>query len=360
MSGRLGLREITIPTSTPTLITDRLVGTLLGTALGDALGLACEGMSPRAIARRFGRVDRFHLLGKNGFVSDDTEQAALVAQSLARHPDDVGRCVRAFRRSLLGWSWRLPWGIGWATLRSCLRIALGISPGGVRSAGNGAAMRAAIVGAFFHDRPADRLAFGRALAEVTHRDERAVEGALYVAEVAGACVRGPQGASPATCQEVARRIVGHPELGAALDRARKLALRGAGTAEAARVCGASGYVVHTLAFATFCFLRYGSEPLPALAEAISAGGDTDTIGAILGGWLGAFHGEGALPGDLIRRLHDGPFGPTHLRALAACLAQVQEGGPARAPRYSPTAALVRNLALYPVILGHGFRRLVPF
>jgi ADP-ribosyl-[dinitrogen reductase] hydrolase len=30
------------------------------------------------------------------------------------------------------------------------------------------------------------------------------------------------------------------------------------------------------------------------------------------------------------------------------------------PRYSAPAAFARNLALYPVILGHGFRRLVPF
>jgi ADP-ribosylglycohydrolase len=57
---------------------DRITGTLLGTALGDALGLATEGMSARAISRRFGRVERFHLIGRTGFVSDDTEQAALV------------------------------------------------------------------------------------------------------------------------------------------------------------------------------------------------------------------------------------------------------------------------------------------
>src|SRR5215813_11728971 len=100
------------------VIEDRLAGTLLGTALGDALGLATEGMSARAIARRFGRVERFHLFGHTGFVSDDAEQAALVAQSLARYPDDVELCVRAFRRSLLGWFTRLPWGIGRATLRA--------------------------------------------------------------------------------------------------------------------------------------------------------------------------------------------------------------------------------------------------
>ena len=161
----------------PTGVTsDRLAGTLLGTALGDALGLPCEGMSARSIARRFGRVDRFRLLGKTGFVSDDTEQSALVAQSLARYPDDVDAFVRAFRRALFGWFCRLPWGIGLATLRSCVRMGLGVSPSGVVSAGNGAAMRAAIVGVFFHDLPEQRHEFGRALAQVTHRDERAIEG----------------------------------------------------------------------------------------------------------------------------------------------------------------------------------------
>src|SRR5688572_14571189 len=106
-------------------------------------------MSARAIARRFGRVERFRLLGPIGFVSDDTEQSALVAQSLARAPADPAACARAFRWSLLGWFARLPFGVGLATVRACVRIALGLRRTGVRSAGNGAAMRAAIVGAFF-------------------------------------------------------------------------------------------------------------------------------------------------------------------------------------------------------------------
>ena len=135
---------------------DRIAATLLGTALGDALGLPAEGMTALAIARRFGRVDRFRLLGRTGFVSDDTELSALVAQSLARHPDDLDGCVRAFRRSLLGWACRLPWGVGLATLRACGRIGLGLRPSGVMSAGNGAAMRAAVVGAFFRDPEGNR------------------------------------------------------------------------------------------------------------------------------------------------------------------------------------------------------------
>ena len=46
-------------------------------------------------------------------------------------------------------------------------------------------------------------------------------------------------------------------------------------------------------FATFVFLRYGDDPLFALTEAVGAGGDTDSIGAIVGGWLGASRGAQA-------------------------------------------------------------------
>src|SRR4051812_43329994 len=182
------------PDATEIDLEARLAGALLGTALGNALGLPAERLSAAAIRRRFGRIEDFRLLGRTGFVSDDTEQAALVAQSLARHPGDPDRCVREFRRSLLGWFCRLPWGVGKATIRACVRIGLGIRPSGVMSAGNGAAMRASVIGAFFVDRPADRESFGRALAEVTHRDPRAVEGALYVAELAAACASAPAGA----------------------------------------------------------------------------------------------------------------------------------------------------------------------
>jgi len=321
---------------------ERLTGVLLGTAVGDALGLVCEGMSAKRIARRFGRLDRYHLLGRTGYVSDDTEQSALIAQSLARHPADPDRCVRAFRRSLLGWFWRLPWGIGMATVRSSFKIMLGLRRSGVRSAGNGSAMRAAIVGAFFHDRPDKRIAFGSALASVTHTDPRAVEGALFVAELVA---RGP---------EEARRVVTDPTIGAALDQAAELAKRSASTSEAAAALRTSGYVVHTVPFALYCYLRYGETPLLALQECIGAGGDTDSIAAILGAWLGARHGELGLPAHLIAELHDGPFGPTHLRGLAGSLAA---GAPP--PRYSWLGALVRNLALYPIVIFHGFRRIFP-
>ena len=187
-----------------------------------------------------------------------------------------------------------------------------------------------MIGVFFYDRPTERVAFGRALAEVTHTDVRAVEGALFVAEVAAICVKETN--SPADCLVEARRVVNDKQLGSAIDHALKLAGDPkTETLGAARLLGNSGFVVHTLAFATFCFARHRQDPLATLAEAISAGGDTDTIAAILGGWLGAHAGESSLPNDLIDRIHDGPFGPTHLRALAGCLRESAATNPAEFP-----------------------------
>src|SRR6185436_9513095 len=120
---------------------------------------------------------------------------------------------------------------------------------------------------------------------------------------------------------------------------------GPSTSEAADTLKTTGYVVHTVPFALFCYLRYGETPLLALQECISAGGDTDSIAAILGAWLGARHGEPGLAAHLLAEIHDGPFGPGHLRALAAALAS---GAPP--PRYSWVGALLRNLALYPVVV----------
>ena len=96
---------------------DALSGATLGTAIGDALGLPAEGLSPPAIARRFGQLEHYALLGRTGFVSDDTEQSLLVLQSLLAGGDAYATAAR-FRRSLVGWFWRLPFGIGLATLRA--------------------------------------------------------------------------------------------------------------------------------------------------------------------------------------------------------------------------------------------------
>ncbi len=334
---------------------DRFEGVLLGCALGDALALPFEGLSSRRAGRWLGPGPlRFRLLGPWGFVSDDTEQSALVAQALVAHPGDDAAVVARFRRSLLGWFLRLPWGVGLATLRACARIAVGLRRTGVNSAGNGAAMRAALLGLVVED-AGRRRALGRALAEVTHLDARAVEGALFVAEVAH---HAAHGAAREAALRAALEVVAEPSLRRALEQA--LALPAVTPAEAATALGHTGFVVHTLGLAAWVYAQHGATLEGAVRACIEAGGDTDTIGAIVGAWVGAGVGAAGLPPAPLARLSPGPFGPAHLRALARAAHEVALGGTPKVPGYAWPLALARNLALFPVVLAHGFRRLAPW
>jgi ADP-ribosylglycohydrolase len=345
----------------PSIDDDRLRGVLLGCALGDALGLVMEGLSARVILRRFGDhpEDRFRLLGRTGFVSDDTEQSALVAQSILRAPGDAEACAGAFRRSLAGWILRLPWGLGLATLRAGGKALVGLRRTGVRSAGNGAAMRAGPIGVYFAHLPGARRRFGRAVAEVTHLDPRGVEAALFSAEVAAGCARAGPGADRRSILAAARVAVQSDQLLAGIDRGLALAQTGVDPSEAGRELGNSGFAVHTVSLATWAFARPAASPLATLSAVIRAGGDTDSIGAIVGAWLGALVGESGLPADRLALLQRGPYGAAHLRALGDALGRAARGEPFTVPRFSAVAALLRNLALYPVVLAHGLRRLIP-
>jgi ADP-ribosylglycohydrolase len=245
-----------------------------------------------------------------------------------------------------------------ATVKASLQATVGLSSG-VHSAGNGAAMRAGVIGAFFRDDPERRGEFGMALAQVTHIDPRAVEAAVFVAEVAARCASAPVGELSAVAIRDAVGAVGHAELRERLVRAITLATSAAGLDDVAGELGTSGYALHSVPFALFCLMRYGSDPMETIKSAIRAGGDTDSNAAIVGGWVGALHGEAALPVPLLDHIHDGPFGPTHLRSLAYALMAAADRGKVALPRYSAAAAMSRNVALYPVVVYHGFRRLLP-
>jgi ADP-ribosylglycohydrolase len=216
-------------------------------------------------------------------------------------------------------------------------------------------MRSAIIGTVFSDDNERRTTYADALARVTHTDPRAVEGALFVAELAARSVEADASVDRSPLVSGALGVVQEPSLKDALMKAIELADSETSLTEAVATVGTSGFVLQSVPFAAFAFIRFGDDAFRALTEVISAGGDTDTTAAIVGGWLGALHGCGALPKHLIDAIHDGPFGPTHLRALGEFLARGT-----RAPSYSSLYALLRNLALYPVVLAHGFRRLIPF
>lgn len=160
-----------------------IIGCLLGTAVGDAVGLVCEGLPRRRQARMYPNLDGPKLLGRRGMVSDDTEHACLVAQALIDSAGEPEAFGRSLAKRLRRWLLALPAGVGWATLRACLKLCVGVPPdkSGVLSAGNGPAMRSALLGVCFGDEPAQLRALVRASTCITHTDARAEAGALAVA-----------------------------------------------------------------------------------------------------------------------------------------------------------------------------------
>ncbi|KIG16369.1 putative ADP-ribosylglycohydrolase [Enhygromyxa salina] len=333
---------------------DAVLGVLLGTAIGDSIGLPFEGLSPQRVERRLARRPLGHslVLGR-GMISDDTEHTSMVARALLRSNGDPRQFARAFARSLRWWVLALPPGVGLATLRGGLRSWVGFSPerSGVHSAGNGPAMRAALLGLRARD-DAHLVELVRASTRVTHTDPRAEAGALLVSRWAR-----EGGAPTERLVELAAQIE-DPELRAQVLRAIEAANRGdtpaALAAELGWTRGVSGFVVHTLPAVAYCWLRHRGDPRSAIEAAIRLGGDTDTVAAIVGALAGAEVGARGLPAEWIEGIRDWPIGVAHLRALAAALTNRELA----APRISWAGLLGRNLLVLGIVVTHVLARLL--
>ncbi len=339
-------------------------GVLLGTAVGDALGLPAEGMSRRRIQRRWSRAWRHRFLFGCGMVSDDTEHTLFVAQALLAHPDDVAAFQRCLAWKLRLWLLGLPAGIGLATLRAILRLWFGVSPdrSGVWSAGNGPAMRSAIIGAYFADDPAKRRTFISAATRLTHTDPKAETAALAVAEFAAWALNpttpikewllhladlGRDEEWPAICGKLTAALNADSSVEEFADA---LGLQN----------GVTGYAYHSVPVALYSCLRHPTDFRTALEAALNCGGDTDTVGAIVGALMGARHGHGNIPQEWLDGVCDGPRSVRLLLRVADRLARQKDGGSTLGPviYFWPLVA-VRNILFLVVVLLHGIRRLLP-
>ena len=349
---------------------DPLQGVLVGTAVGDALGLPAEGLSKQRIARRWHGQWRHRLFFGRGMISDDTEHTLFVAQALLRHPADVDGFRRTLAWKLRWWFLSLPAGIGFATLRAILKLWLGwpAHKSGVFSAGNGPAMRAGIIGAYFHDDAIKRKEFVAASTLLTHTDPKALVGSLAVATVADWEVAQSSGDK----RPIDNLISDLAALDEADDRQWRDLLDRIGTsltrgdavsqlaAELGLEKGVSGYVYHTVPVAIYACLKHRGAFADALRAVLNLGGDTDTVGAILGAMAGASVGRSGIPQSWVSGIVGWPRTPALLEKVGSRLAQQRdEGNVLGAVRYFWPAIILRNVLFLVVVLLHGFRRLVP-
>ena len=315
----------------------RAHGALAGLALGDALGMPTQAMSPEQIRAVYGRITGLVDADASqpyapgmpaGSVTDDTEQALLVASLLVRgRGSSSGRVALnavEFAHSLLAWedsmiergSLDL---LGPSTKAALERVRAGADPLSVGGAGttNGAAMRVTPIGVAVST--ADPEAFAEAVwssCRVTHATRQGFQSAALVAAAVSLGIdaaRSPSLDLRSLLWKAVTYVDSLPERGAwtpdpdvvaATRRAMQLAVNPASSSLECLVeqVGTSVASAHAIPMAFALLTR---DPSPrALLDAANIGGDTDTIGAIAGAILGAAAGVGVFDGRALAQVEE--------------------------------------------------------
>lgn len=344
-----------------------ILGCLWGTAVGDALGLPYEGLSSRRAARMLGPPTRCRFFFRKGMVSDDTEHTILVSQALIESNGDVELFERSFASRLKLWFLQLPAGIGMATAKACCRLLIGIPPkkSGVYSAGNGPAMRSAILGVFARD-TAELSALVKASTRLTHTDPKAEFGAYAIA-LAAFLARSRNSVNPVdylTELETSLQSDGASDFLSLVRQATESVAIKESTQKFANQIGlgkgVGGYVFHCVPVVIHCWLLHQQDFRQAVETIVACGGDTDTNAAMVGGILGTQIGPEAIPAKWLNSIWLSPFSISYLRQIASQLVMVHDSRkPQRAISPNWCKTLVRNLFFLVVVLFHGFRRILP-
>ena len=301
----------------------RAYGAFAGLALGDALGMPTQAMSPEQIRAVYGRVTGLvdgdasqpYAPGMPaGSVTDDTEQALLIASLLVRgggsSSGHVALDAGDFSHALLSWedsmiergSLDL---LGPSTKAALERVRAGEDPLTVGGLGttNGAAMRVTPIGIAVST--ADPEVFADAVwssCQVTHATRQGFQSAALVAAAVSLALDWPE-ASASDMTTLLWKAVSYveslperggwtpdPDVVAATRRAIQLVANPASSPLECLVeqIGTSVASAHAIPMA---FALLARDPSPrALLDAANIGGDTDTIGAIAGAILGSVLG----------------------------------------------------------------------
>jgi poly(ADP-ribose) glycohydrolase ARH3 len=274
----------------------KYLGCMLGSALGDAIGELAfrfpeEGRLRAAIAAA--PVLRY---------TDDTAMAIGLAESLAERGDlDPQHLGRTFHRHFNREPWR-----GYASgpptiFQSVEKSGLTYEEaarnlfGGQGSQGNGAAMRVAPLGLFFHDAP-DLYDKAATSAAVTHAHPLAQDGAaVQAAAVAMVMHLNPHKPFPRDAfLRRMLRLAKTSEIKERLSLVRTLLKGKVPGPEAARILGKSVKIHESLPFAIYAFLAQPHSFENCLLGAVLSGGDRDTLGAMAGAISGAYLGVTAI------------------------------------------------------------------
>lgn len=295
---------------------DRFEGALLGLACGDAVGTTLEFQPRGSFAPLTDMVGGGPFSLKAGQWTDDTSMALCLAESLitkqACDPQDqMARYANWYQ-----WGYWSSTGhcfdIGMATraaiqefLRSGNALAGSADP---RSAGNGSLMRLAPVALMYGHEEAQLQAMAALSSRTTHAAPECLDACRLFAV---ALSRALAGGYKQQIWELSSLELDSP-------RIREIA-QGTWMGKSREQISSSGYVVHSLEAALWCFARHDSFEA-AVLEAANLGDDADTTAAITGQIAGAFWGRGGIPAHWLAKLHQ----EQDIRGLALSLHELSD------------------------------------
>lgn len=314
-----------------TVTEDQIAGALLGCAVGDALGAPFEGLWESSIPESGCLMSGFAEFEgyPRGQYTDDTQLTIATAESIAdcgwMDPSDIASRIAQL------WTSAAVVGPGGACTRAAdhfLRHGDWRTCGApVGQAGNGTAMRTAILGVCWADRPQQLVKLATDVSRITHQDPRSVAGGVAVAWASSLMAENQAIHPEPFCQSIASAIRAlDPDFARLMAKLPSQLTRP--SAEALREIASAGmvrpefdspiitpFVVPTVLASFWCVLKNAEHWSDAVASAIRLGGDVDTLGAIVGALMGVRLGASAIPNHLRRSV----LSSAELRILAARL-----------------------------------------
>lgn len=304
---------------------DKFIGSILGVAIGDTLGHPFEGKLRDEIYSYFTNFEKFIQDNKRLFktYTDDTQLTLYTAKALIQ---GGGFDLNVFIDEYIKWLDEPPIGPGYGCISSLRKLKYGVSleEASSNSGGNGTTMRIAPIGLFFHK---DLEAMKKAAIEsslITHSHTAASAGAVVIARaIAYLIKKNPK--SGFSIEEFFRVLISSLynskekiweefiEILHKLKSNLNISIK-AGLIKFSQSGVKSPYFIEqylgkafvhpytlsTVVCSIFIFLKNLDSFKECIFQLATAGGDSDTVGAIGGSLAGAYFGRKNIPDNLIK------------------------------------------------------------
>lgn len=307
---------------------NKVLGCLAGIAIGDAMGMPSAGFTPEEIRFRFGEITRFldapddhplHSGLKASQVTDDTELTLLVADMIIedRRPSAEGMAKRivewAARKNLLSTNL-----LGPSTTRAIRELMEGKDPRQTGKFGttNGSAMKIAPIGIIAADNLRRLSLEVEETCRPTHWTSVAISGACSIAFAINEALQpnssvervlraSSRGASAGA--ELGRRVP-FPSIAKRIELTLKLVSGCKTPSQAAKILydyiGSDISCVDSIPTVVGLFAAARGDLQKAIFAAANMGGDTDTVGSMVGALCGAFSGIGSISPILVEQVEE--------------------------------------------------------